>query len=289
MRSVTLDRPGGRVHLLVGGDPADPPLLLVHGLDTSAPVWLEVADDLAADHHVLAVDLPGFGRSPVGRRRATLRAHGDLIAELVRHVVEDGAVLVGSSVGAVAALLAAARHPWCARAVVLLAPAVPRRTAGRFDPTVLPLLVAGGVPGFLALEPWRRSLVPAEEWVPRLLDACYAPDSDRPSPATVEAMVASAAARPRRDHLRGWAGTARSLFWWLARPAGSHATADRVRGPVTLVEGVEDPVLPRALVRTTLARHPDWEHVPLAGVGHLPQLERPAAVLDTVRAVTGVG
>lgn len=287
MRSVSLDRPGGPVHLLEAGEPDAPPLLLVHGLDTSAAVWLEIADDLATEHRVLAPDLPGFGRSPVGRRRPSLEGHADLVAELVRHLGLGPVVLVGSSVGAVVALLAAARHPWCPRAVSLLAPALPRRTTGALDPALLPLLLTGAVPGFLALEPWRRSLVPAGEWVPPLLDACYAPDSQRPAAATVDALVDAAEARRRRDHLRGWSGTVRSLFRWLARPERFHTTLDGIAGPVTLVEGVEDPILHRTTVRATLQRHPAWEHVPLAGVGHLPQLERPVAVVDTLRAITG--
>jgi len=47
------------------GDPDDPDLVLLHGVNAagSAGEWREVFDDLAAEHHVFAPDLPGFGRS----------------------------------------------------------------------------------------------------------------------------------------------------------------------------------------------------------------------------------
>lgn len=285
MRSVTLERVGGDVHLLEDGEQG-PSVWFVHGLDSSAAAWLDVTCVLARDHRTTAVDLPGFGRSPVGRRRRSLPAHADLVAEVIRRRADEAVVLTGNSMGAVVAMLTAARHPWAVRALVLLAPALPRRTEGGLDPTFVPLLVAGGIPGMLALEPFRRSLLSPRERVGSLLEAYAADDSERPSPATFDAMLEADAHRSRRDRIRGWTGTARSFFFWLSRPDTFHRTADEVRAPVTLVEGVEDPVLPRPVVRATLERHPDWTHVPLAGVGHMPQVERPTAVVDTLRVVT---
>jgi pimeloyl-ACP methyl ester carboxylesterase len=287
VESVTLERLGGEVHLLEGGV-AGPPVWLVHGLDASAASWLDVAPSLVDDHRVTAVDLPGFGRTPVRRRRRSLRAHADLVAEMIRRYADDAVVLAGNSMGAVVAMLTAARHPWAVTAVVLFTPALPRRTEGGFDATFSPLLVAGAIPGMLALEPWRRSLMPAQERVRTLVDAYAAEGSERPSADTLAAMIDADESRSRLDRIRGWTGAARSMFWWLARPDAYHGAGDAVRAPVTLVEGVRDPVLPRPVVQATLDRHPDWERVSLAGVGHLPQLERPAAVADTIRAVTGV-
>ncbi|MEV2266525.1 alpha/beta fold hydrolase [Nonomuraea africana] len=41
-----------------------PPLILVHGIGHHWQAWLPVMDRLAASRDVIAVDLPGFGRSP---------------------------------------------------------------------------------------------------------------------------------------------------------------------------------------------------------------------------------
>src|SRR6185295_11283954 len=40
------------------------PLLLVHGIGGTRRIWDPVVAALAADHEVIAVDLPGFGESP---------------------------------------------------------------------------------------------------------------------------------------------------------------------------------------------------------------------------------
>lgn len=40
------------------------PLLLLHGLGASLAIWDPVLDRLAERRHVIAVDMPGFGRSP---------------------------------------------------------------------------------------------------------------------------------------------------------------------------------------------------------------------------------
>jgi pimeloyl-ACP methyl ester carboxylesterase len=48
------------------GDPADPPVLLVHGVTSNARIWWRVGPALAAARRcVVAVDMPGHGRSPL--------------------------------------------------------------------------------------------------------------------------------------------------------------------------------------------------------------------------------
>jgi pimeloyl-ACP methyl ester carboxylesterase len=41
-----------------------PPLVLLHGIGHRLQAWDPVLDRLAAAHDVIAVDLPGFGKSP---------------------------------------------------------------------------------------------------------------------------------------------------------------------------------------------------------------------------------
>ncbi|MER5639483.1 SDR family oxidoreductase [Kitasatospora sp. NPDC002227] len=65
------------------GDPARPTVLLVHGYPDSHVVWDDVAEDLAADHHVVRYDVRGAGESGVPRSREGYRLAqlgADLIA-----------------------------------------------------------------------------------------------------------------------------------------------------------------------------------------------------------------
>src|SRR5256886_14539217 len=59
-RTITID--GVNLHYFCGG--SGPPLVLVHGLGSSAAVEVYYnLEPLAAHHRGFAIDLPGFGRS----------------------------------------------------------------------------------------------------------------------------------------------------------------------------------------------------------------------------------
>lgn len=78
---------GMNVAYTEAGDPDDPDLVLLHGVNAagSAGEWREVFDDLAAEHHVFAPDLPGFGRSD----RPPLRYSAALYEDFVRDFLAD--------------------------------------------------------------------------------------------------------------------------------------------------------------------------------------------------------
>jgi 2-hydroxy-6-oxonona-2,4-dienedioate hydrolase len=57
----TIDIEGLRTHYLTAG--SGPPLVLVHGVGTSAGEWSRVLPTLARDHLLYAIDLPGFDGS----------------------------------------------------------------------------------------------------------------------------------------------------------------------------------------------------------------------------------
>jgi len=106
-------------------DPGLPALVFVHGAALDHSVWQWQSRYFA--HHgfaVLAVDLPGHGRSP-GVARTTIAALADWIAALVEAAGLPRAVLVGHSMGALAALDTALRHPERVAKLALLGTSVP--------------------------------------------------------------------------------------------------------------------------------------------------------------------
>ena len=86
------------------------PLLLIHGLTESRRMWDPLIPALAADHAVLAVDLPGHGESAAGASSAP-DAMADEVAAVVRSVGMDAPTVVGHSLGGVVATVYAAVHP----------------------------------------------------------------------------------------------------------------------------------------------------------------------------------
>ncbi len=105
---------GKQVYAHTGGqdfDPAKPAVVFVHGAGMDHTVWGLQARYVA--HHgrsVLSVDLPGHGRSE-GPALASVDQLGDWIAALLDAAGAKQATLVGHSMGALASLSAAARHP----------------------------------------------------------------------------------------------------------------------------------------------------------------------------------
>ncbi len=109
-RSGFLDVDGSAIHYLAWGDPALPPLVLVHGNAASAEWWRFVAPLLTTEHHVIAPDLGGMGDSGHCGRYARER-----YAEQVMAVAEALApgrppVLVGHSLGGYVAIMAGCAH-----------------------------------------------------------------------------------------------------------------------------------------------------------------------------------
>ena len=62
-RTRTVESGGVRLHVEEWGEPGSPPVVLVHGYPDTTSVWQRVVPRLSADHHVVAYDVRGAGRS----------------------------------------------------------------------------------------------------------------------------------------------------------------------------------------------------------------------------------
>ncbi|MDJ0942483.1 MAG: alpha/beta hydrolase [Kiloniellales bacterium] len=127
---MELDVDGQSVFAATGGRPFDPSLpaiIFIHGAGLDHTVWaLQTRYFAHHGHAVLAVDLPGHGRSE-GAPLETIPALADWIGRLIEAAGLSEAALVGHSMGALVALDCAARHGEAVAAIALLgaAPAMP--------------------------------------------------------------------------------------------------------------------------------------------------------------------
>jgi len=99
-------------------------LVLAHGFTQNRDCWGPFGDDLATDHEVVAVDLPGHGSTPPAHDAADLPTAADLLVD-----AGGPATYIGYSMGGRVVLHAALRHPAAVTAVVLIG-----ATAGIDDP-----------------------------------------------------------------------------------------------------------------------------------------------------------
>jgi pimeloyl-ACP methyl ester carboxylesterase len=122
--SAAVDAAGMRWATRSWGDPADPTLLVAHGIMSDGGVYWRIGPALAAGGwHVIAVDLPGHGETGPWQGRYALAETSEDVAALVRALTLDlgELVVMGHSWGAMvtAGLPAAGIRP---RALILLDP-----------------------------------------------------------------------------------------------------------------------------------------------------------------------
>ena len=113
-------------------DPAKPTVVFVHGagLDHSS-FALQSRYFGYHGRNVLAVDLPGHGRSE-GPPLATLEAMADWVASLLKKLKIPKATVVGHSMGSLIAVEFAARHPALCERIALVAVGYPMKVAEPF-------------------------------------------------------------------------------------------------------------------------------------------------------------
>jgi pimeloyl-ACP methyl ester carboxylesterase len=96
---------GFEVAYTEAGDPEDPDLLLVHGVSaaSSSREFVEVFESLADDYHVVAPDLPGFGRSDRPPLLYSASLYETYLADVLDDLVDEPTVVASSLSGAYAA------------------------------------------------------------------------------------------------------------------------------------------------------------------------------------------
>jgi esterase len=103
---------GLKAHFLQWGDRGNPPVVMLHGLRSYAATWEPLAQELARDHWVLALDFRGRGASDwdPARRYFTDTYVAD-VEEWVHQLGLGTFTLVGHSMGGTIGYVYAARHP----------------------------------------------------------------------------------------------------------------------------------------------------------------------------------
>jgi pimeloyl-ACP methyl ester carboxylesterase len=112
------DRPVNVVELGEG-----PPIVFVHGLGGSWTNWLEQLPVFAASNRVVALDLPGFGYSPMPREKITISLYGRVLDGVMDALSIDAAAVVGNSMGGFVSTELTIAFPQRVERLLLAAPA----------------------------------------------------------------------------------------------------------------------------------------------------------------------
>lgn len=267
-----------------------PLMVLVHGLGGSHANWLAAAPLLARFGRVVAVDLPGFGRTPPAGRSASVVANADFVATFIGWLGEP-AVVVGNSMGGLVALALAARHPERVAGLVLVNPVLPRVLGAPVDREIALSFASLFVPGLgeLALRRHYARLGP-EGVVAEVLTRCGL-DLPAIDPAVYEAHCSLMRERFTYPwQLSALLQAARSVVGYALQPAKYAALIARVGSeqaqvPTLLLHGTRDRLVSCELARAMARSRPEWTYAELEGAGHVPQIEVPERFASEVEAL----
>ncbi len=285
----------GPTHFVAWDGPRERTFVLVHGLGGSLLSWLSVGPGLASHGRVFALDLPGFGRTPLAGRGSRLSDCRMLLSRFIQAIGGGSPVVVcGNSMGGGISMLQAALDPGSVEGLVLSNSVFPWVRGA----TPAPIVMLGfGLYQVPRVGEWvsrqRLNRFEADQAV-RMGLRIVAADPGRIDPLLIREHVAQLV-RLQGDADAGAAfvEAARSLLALGRRPEAARWILDAIRCPVLVIHGREDRLVPLRYAEAALAGHPGWEMRLLPKVGHIPQMEAPdrwlAAVEDWLARLPAPG
>ena len=240
------------IHYLVEGPEALPPLVFINPLGCDLRVWSEVASILRPDFRVLRYDKRGHGLSQSGPDRADMADYARDLLALLDVLGVGRAAIVGMSIGGVIAQELYRQRPSLVAALVLCDTAAKIGTDESWDQRIA-AVERGGI----------------ESIADAVLERWFTPAFRRERAAEFIGVRAMLTRTPKQGYLSACGALKRADL----RP---HAGA--IEAPTLCLVGDQDGSTPVDLVRQTAALIKGSRFEIVEGAGHLPNVEKPAAV-----------
>ncbi len=259
MKFQQLDSPSGPVvlHYRDHGEKTAPTLVFANSLGTDFRIWDALIDGLAAaldrPLRVICYDKRGHGLSDAPASPYAMSDHVDDLEALLDHLAVTAAVVVGLSVGGMIAQGLATRRADLVKALVLCDTAARIGSLDLWQPRI-DAVAAGGIDSI------------SDAILGRWFSQEFR-DQRRAELAGYHAMLT-------RTPLAGYLGTCHALM----TTDYTHSTR-ALKLPTLCVVGSEDGSTPPELVQATAKLIDGAVFAEIEGVGHLPCVEAPEALL----------
>ena len=275
-RTVTLTPSSLRLYVYDAGVSELPVAVLLHGLGDEADTWRHIVEQLSARYRVVAPDLPGFGRSDRPVRTYTGQFLCDTVLELMDTLSIASATLVGSSLGAVIAQSIALEHSERVCGLVLIGGMLLTRAQPLSLETLLFLLPGIGEWLYTRLRKDPQAAFETLRNYYANLDEL--PEADRNFLfQRVNERVWS------DDQRRAYFSVLRHTAVWIMKQQGSlDAKLAQLAIPTLVIRGEHDQMMSVENVHALLDIQPSAKLITIPGAGHIPQQERPQALLDAI-------
>lgn len=269
---------GQEIHARTSGNAHAPIAILIHGWSSSWHTWAPLLPALSRRFHCIAVDLPGYGRSPAPRSRPTIAGYADLVAELIQQLSDHAVLVLGHSMGGQIAMTLALRYPVLVERMVLLNPAVSGRLSTFINLFVAPHILLEGLG-------WPARLLNFVERTP----LGYTDRLLKPISFAERAVISQEDyARIRADARRPGQGKVRADCFWAMREGDLRGKLNGIRTPALVIWGAEDNTVPLRDAGVVAAEWPQADLRLIPNAGHWPQFEQFDLTLRHVGAFLGL-
>ncbi len=241
------------------------PVVFLHAFPLNRRMWGPQADVLRDVARVIAVDLPGFGQSPPVPK-ASIADFAEAVLTILDRYTIDRAVIVGCSMGGYVAQAFALTYPWRVAALGLA------DTRARSDSPD----VRARRDALVALVREEGMGAVPDRQLPKLLSRRGLADATLVN--LVREMIAQATPQ-------GLISAAEAM---ATRP-DFYPALPQITCPAVVIVGTEDAIISMGEAETMAAQLPRGQFVPLAGVGHLANLEAPEEFTAAIRALLWEG
>ncbi len=259
-REIWIQEPvfDGHVYVWEAGQEHSEAIVLVHGIGSNASNdWQPLVSALASKFHVLALDLPGFGRSDKGNLLYSPKNYAAVIRYVADLLVGRPFSLIGHSMGGVVALRYAASYPEDIRRLIVMdVPGILHRAAYTQS------LVDTGIQMVPAFYPGQKQSL--SRLAQDLLDQIIT----KPIPDTL--ILYSAWAREKILQ-----GDPEKIAAFALMTEDFSNLLDKVEAPTLIIWGTRDRVAPVRTGRMLVSTLPHARLKLLEGVGHVPMREYP--------------
>lgn len=266
------------LHARTEGQPYAPIALLIHGWSSSWYTWKPLIPALSQRFYCVAVDLPGYGRSPAPTTPPSIAGYADLLAGLIQQLSDDAVLVMGHSMGGQIAMTLALRSPVLVERMVLLNPAVSGRLSTFIDLFVAPHIL-------LERFKWAGRLLSWIEHTP----LGYTDKLLKPISFAERAIILDQDyKRIRADARRPGQGAVRAQCYWAMKQGDLRSQLHRIQTPALVLWGAEDNTVPLRDAGAVAAEWPAADLRLIPNAGHWPQFEQFDITLRYVAAFLGL-
>ncbi len=275
-RIVPLPNSGLSIFCLDTGGVDQPIALLIHGLGDEADTWRHLIGPLSSSRRVIALDLPGFGRSDKPDVACSEDFMLAVLLEFLQVLSIEKALLIGHSLGAALAHRIALEHPSLVSGLVLIDGSALIRPQGLN--LVMILFMIPGIGEWMYTRLRKDPLAAYQSLAPYYADLSLLPAIDR------DFLYLRVNQRVWSDKQR-WAyfSTLRHFAVALARPSSDlESRLANFHVPTLVIWGEQDRVYASENGVALASIQPDARLVILPGLSHNTHQDDPQAVLHAI-------